>query len=138
MEKNCVVATLEKNEDKNKPLYSIKEVSELTGISVFTLRFYDNKGLFPFLHRDEKNRRIFSNADLEWIRLVECLREGDMSIENIQNYLQLCKIGDSVLEERYEIIKRQGELLENQITHLMKSLEHIKVKQKYYEEKLKI
>lgn len=35
--------------------YSIKEMSEKTGLSIPTLRFYDKEGLFPNLERKSSN-----------------------------------------------------------------------------------
>ena len=39
--------------------YSIKEMSEKTGLSIPTLRFYDKEGLFPNLERKSSNYRTF-------------------------------------------------------------------------------
>lgn len=124
--------------DEYAPLYSIKEVSEKTGISIYTLRYYDKEQLFPFLYRNEKNIRIFSNADIEWIRLIECLRKGNMSIEAIRHYVALNVEGDATLEERYSIISKQEAILKQQLKDIRTSLKHIQYKKEHYEEQLKI
>lgn len=46
-------------------MLTIKEVSEIMNISPYTLRFYDKKGLFPFVKRNDRNIRIFTENDLE-------------------------------------------------------------------------
>lgn len=97
------------------------------------MRYYDKEGLFTFPYRNEKNIRVFSNADIEWIKLIEYLRQGNMTIENIRYYINLSKEGDSTLEERYETIKKQEEILKQQIEKLNISLEHIRFKRRYYE-----
>lgn len=46
-------------------IYTIKEVSEKTGLSIYTLRYYDKEGLLPFVERSESGIRQFTDADLE-------------------------------------------------------------------------
>ncbi|MEG2201038.1 MAG: MerR family transcriptional regulator, partial [Raoultibacter sp.] len=47
------------------PRYPIREVSDITGISAYTLRYYDKCGFFPHLYRDKHKVRSFSDADIE-------------------------------------------------------------------------
>lgn len=136
MDKNCIFSTNRQEASRHNPTYAIKAVSEKTGISIYTLRYYDKEGLFPFLYRNDKNVRVFSEADIEWITLIECLRRCNMRIEDIRNYINLCKQGNSTLQERYAIIKEQEVILQRQIEDLRESLEHIKYKREYYEKDL--
>ena len=55
-------------------MYTIKEAAEKTDVSEHTLRFWAKSGLFPFLKRNKNNFRMFSEHDLEWIKIVKCLR----------------------------------------------------------------
>lgn len=36
--------------------YKISDISKKTGLSTYTLRFYDQKGLLPFVARDKNGR----------------------------------------------------------------------------------
>lgn len=56
------------------PRYTVKEVSELTGLSAYTIRYYENSGLIPSVDRTDGNIRMFSEYALSWLRLVHCLR----------------------------------------------------------------
>ena len=38
-------------------IMKIKEVSEMTGISIDTLRYYEKDGLLDYVQRDENGRR---------------------------------------------------------------------------------
>lgn len=136
MNKNCIDATAKQEADEYTPHYSIKKVSELTGISIYTLRYYDKEKLFPFLYRNDKNIRVFSNADVEWIKLIECLRKANMPIEEIRHYVALNLVGDSTLEERYHIICNQEDALKQQLKDIKTSLKHIQYKKEYYQEQL--
>ena len=51
-------------------MYTIKEAAEKTDVSEHTLRFWAKSGLFPFLKRNKNNFRMFSEHDLEWIKIV--------------------------------------------------------------------
>ena len=44
--------------------YTIKQVSQLTGLSISTLRYYDREGLLPELRRRESGYREFGESDL--------------------------------------------------------------------------
>ena len=49
---------MKKNEQK---IMQIKEFSEKTGLTPYTIRFYEKKELFR-VKRDEKNRRIYKTS----------------------------------------------------------------------------
>ena len=68
-------------------MYTVKQVAEITGISSYTLRFYDKEGLFPHLNRDEQNRRLFSEADVSSIETIQDLRKMGFSLAQIRSYL---------------------------------------------------
>ncbi|MBQ6435757.1 MAG: MerR family DNA-binding transcriptional regulator, partial [Synergistaceae bacterium] len=52
--------------------YTIKDISELTGLPASTLRYYDKQGLLPGLKRNENNIRIFTDEDYGFLRIIEC------------------------------------------------------------------
>ncbi|MBU4439150.1 MAG: MerR family transcriptional regulator [Acetobacterium sp.] len=116
---NPIESHLVQSNNYYEPRYSIKEVSALTGLSAHTIRYYDKVQLFPFLHRNNQNIRVFCDADIEWIHLIQCLRKTDLSIDTIKRYVELNQLGDDTLKERYQIIC-------NQETELLKELEKIK------------
>uniref|UniRef100_UPI00254A4198 MerR family transcriptional regulator n=1 Tax=Lactococcus garvieae TaxID=1363 RepID=UPI00254A4198 len=93
-------------------MLTIKDVSEIMEISPHTLRFYDKKGLFPFVKRNDQNIRIFSENDLEWVYVVKCLRETGLSIAKIRNYIELCIVGDQTIPDRLSLLKKQKHIVE--------------------------
>ena len=58
--------------------YTIRQVSELTGLSASTLRFYEKEQLFPPVERNEAGVRVYREQDLERISLITCLKNTDM------------------------------------------------------------
>ena len=85
-------------------MYTIKEVAQKTDVSEHTLRFWAKSGFFPFLKRNQNNIRLFTDNDLEWVKIVKCLRSVGTENKSIKKYIDLCIVGDSTIKERYDII----------------------------------
>ncbi|MGM0472214.1 MAG: MerR family transcriptional regulator [Bacillota bacterium] len=113
-------------------MYTVKEVAEMMDMSPHTLRYYDDQDLFPYVSRDENNVRQFSESDLEWVNLIKCLKETGMPLAEINRYVELCREGDSTIEERYRIILKQKKKAEEEVAAMQKRVERLNVKQEYY------
>ncbi len=113
--------------------FTVKQLSDKLNISVHTIRFYDDQGLFPDVARDEHGTRLFSDAHLEWIYLVLCLRNTGMSVSDIKHYIKLCSQGDSTIPERYHIIIAQKKKAEADLEEMQKRLTALHIKEKHYE-----
>lgn len=109
----------------NVPQYGIAEVVDTTGISAFTIRYYDKCGFLPELARDRRGIRSFSDADIAQLHFVEALRKSGLSIEGIQYYVKLQKRGETTLKERLDIVKAQETVLEYQLAELEESLKRL-------------
>ena len=112
--------------------YTIIEVERKTGIASRKLRFWADKGLFPFLEKDKNGVRYFSEQDLQWVIWVNCFRQIGMSIQNIKNYIELCIKGANTMQERLEIILNEKQKIINQISDLQNILEKLNDKTKDY------
>lgn len=114
-------------------MYTVKQVAEKTGVSAYTLRFYDKEGLFPYVSRDDNNARLFSEQDLEWVHIVQCMRETGMPLSEVKEYVQLCLLGDSTIPERYQIIVNQVQRAEQELVAMEKRINTLRMKVKYYD-----
>jgi DNA-binding transcriptional MerR regulator len=112
--------------------YSIKEVSEKFNISSYTLRYYEKEGLLPFVQRGNNGKRLYSDVDLGLLQIVCCMRATGMSIAYIKNYVDLCIRKEDTVPERYRMILRQKEIIENHIKDYQELLEAVNKKLKYY------
>ena len=63
--------------------YTIIEVERATNIPSRKIRFWLDKGLFPFVERDENGVRYFAKSDMEWVKWIDWLRQCGMSIGDI-------------------------------------------------------
>lgn len=113
-------------------MYTIKEAARIVGESEHTIRYYAKEGLFPFLTRNKNNVRLFTEADLEGVRIVLCLRAGNMPIQEIRHYMELCKQGNATLEERLAIIRAQKERAVREMAALQARIEHLTHKEQLY------
>ena len=118
-------------------MYTIKEVADKMEISEHTLRFWAKSGFFPFLKRNHNNIRLFSDNDLEWVKIVKCLRSVGTENKAIKKYIDLCIIGDSTIPERYEIIKTTKNKALQQMEELKKQLELLDYKENFYQNLMK-
>lgn len=117
-------------------MYTVKEVAEMLNISAHTIRYYDKEHLFPYVTRGNHGERLFTDEDLLWVQLVQGLRETDMPLSEIRHYGDLCKIGDSTIPERHEMMVRQKEKIEQDIELMKKRLEIVQYKVQFYQDLL--
>ena len=89
-------------------LYSTREASEASGISVDTVRYYCKIGLVPRVMRDENNYRVFDEHDIAWLRGLRCLRECGMGIDQMREYMELCLDGEGSIPQRKDILQDLG------------------------------
>lgn len=114
-------------------MYTIKEVAEKTNVSEHTLRFWAKSGFFPFVKRDKNNIRIFSDNDLDWVKIVKCLRAVGTENKAIKRYIDLCVVGDSTISERYGIIQATKQKAQKQMEELQKQMELLNFKETFYQ-----
>ena len=87
-----------------KTTYTIQQVTERTGLSSHTLRYYEKAGLIHGIERDTNNYRIYSEIDLEWLRFLIRLRDTGMPIRSMQYFVELRYRGDETITERRQIL----------------------------------
>ena len=76
-------------------MYTLKQAADIMNLTVYSLRYYVNEGLFPDLYIDEHGTKYFSNRDLERIFMIHTLSTTGMSIAEVKHYIMLCDIGNS-------------------------------------------
>lgn len=114
-------------------MYTIKEVAKKMDVSEHTLRFWAKSGFFPFVKRNENNIRLFSDNDLGWVKIVKCLRSVGTENKAIKKYIDLCIIGDSTIQERYDIIRSTKKKALQQMKELRQQLDLLDYKEKFYQ-----
>ena len=121
---------------KNDKLYSMKETCEKTGLTYDALKFYCNEGLIPNVKRNKSNYRVFDENDIAWINSLSCLKNCDMTINEMKEYLQLCLKGEETIPERQRILEKKLKKLEHKVQKINESIDFIHWKQNFYEDVL--
>ena len=114
-------------------MYTIGQVSEMFGLPISTLRYYDKQGLFPGIKRVSGIRK-FSDTEIEALRMIECLKKSGLEIKDIKQFMDWCVEGASTYPQRKALFERQCEKLEAEISHMNQVLDMLKFKCWYYEQ----
>jgi DNA-binding transcriptional MerR regulator len=117
----------------NETTLSIGEVSALTGLTTHTLRFYEQEGLFAApVRRNAAGRRVFTAAEVEWLRVCTKLRSSGMPLPEIRHYAELVLDGPGNEAERLEILRRHEAKVQQQLADLQDALDIIHRKVEIY------
>lgn len=114
-------------------MYTIGQVSEMFGLPVSTLRYYDKEGLFPDLQRSSGIRQ-FQEKELEALRVIECLKKSGLEIKDIKQFMAWCMQGSATYPQRRELFLKQKEHVEAEIERMNRVLGMLRYKCWYYEQ----
>ncbi|AIS62357.1 MerR family transcriptional regulator [Listeria ivanovii] len=113
----------------------IKEFSNKTGLSIDTLRYYEEeKLLIPA--RNEKNYRIYSEEDFCWVQLLLKMKQTGMTLRNMKEFARLQKLGDTSLPDRMKMLDRHLEALYEQQANLTETISFVGNKMDTYKKRL--
>lgn len=117
-------------------MYSAKETAKITGLSAAALRYYEKEKLLPQIARTPQRHRKYSNEDIEWIKMIQCLRMANVPIRSIKQYVLLLKQGGKTIRQRRDMVQDYIKDIENQMTSLKNALALTHNKLAFYEELL--
>lgn len=86
-------------------MMTVKEISELTGISVRTLHYYDEIGLFCPTAKSEAGYRLYDDKALETLQQVLFFREFDIPLKEIKSVMENPAL------DRNQILQMQRKML---------------------------
>jgi DNA-binding transcriptional MerR regulator len=114
-------------------LYTINEVATICNVTAHTLRFYDKEGLMPFVGRNNAGNRVFTEHDLNIIKLICCLKNTGMQIKEIKTYIDMFMQGAETIQKRTEILTEHRKEVLRQIEEKKKNLNIIDLKIALYD-----
>ncbi|MCM1236933.1 MAG: MerR family transcriptional regulator [Ruminococcus flavefaciens] len=101
---------------------TVKEISDLTGISVRTLHYYDEIGLLKPTDKSEAGYRLYDDKALETLQQILFFREFDISLKEIKAVME-----NPVLEKDH-ILQMQRKMLvakKERMERLIASIDNI-------------
>jgi DNA-binding transcriptional MerR regulator len=108
--------------------YSVSEVSDQTGLSAHTLRWYEQVGLLDPVDRDTGGRRRYVASDMDRLRFLIKLRSTGMPVREMIRYVDLVRRGPATVAERLEILVEHRQRVQAQIEALTDDLKIIEYK----------
>jgi DNA-binding transcriptional MerR regulator len=112
--------------------YTIQQVAEMTGVSAHTLRYYEKIGLLERVGRHDNGHRRYVEEDLGWINFLKLLRATGMPIQQMQQFMEYAREGDSTIPDRIEVLTEHRRELSQHIAELQDHMAHLDNKIAYY------
>lgn len=101
---------------------TVKELSELTGISVRTLHYYDEIGLLTPTEKSDAGYRLYDEKALETLQQILFFREFEIPLKEIKALME-----DATLEKN-DILQMQRKMLlakKERLEHLIADIDNI-------------
>jgi DNA-binding transcriptional MerR regulator len=112
---------------------TIQQVSQKTGLSIDTLRYYERIGLLEPIERANNGHRRYTQHDLNWIDLLIRLRNTGMPRAQMVRFAQLRRQGATtaterrlILEEHQRFLEQRMQEMEQHMAALQKKIARIK------------
>lgn len=108
--------------------WKVGDIAKLTGLTVRTLRYYDQISLFSPSEHSDSGHRLYNEADIRRLQQILSLKELGLSLEEIQSMLQGRTYAPSDLvaiqiERVRQTIKTQQKLLA-ELEHVAERMRH--------------
>ncbi len=107
-------------------LYTVREAAEKLGVPSSTIRFYDKKGLLPFIERSPNGVRVFTEGDIAHLQDLLILKNAGFSLKEIAEYVKLEAEGKQSAVLRCNMLKRRCIEIESEIARLQDTLKMLK------------
>ncbi|WP_098461463.1 MerR family transcriptional regulator [Propionicimonas paludicola] len=97
---------------------TIAQMSAATGVTAYTLRYYERAELIQSVARNSGRQRRYSAADVEWVKFLLRLRETGMPIAQMREYAVLRAQGPITTEPRLRLLQAHQANLHEKIARL--------------------
>ncbi len=104
---------------------TIKQMAVQSGLSEYTLRYYEKVGLIMPIPRDRSSgHRRYSADTVEIVEALSCLRASGLSLEAMRTYLRQRERGDEAAADQKALFLAHAEEVADEIRKL-------KIRQRY-------
>ena len=111
---------------------SIDEVAKRTGLTAYTLRYYERIGLIAPVGRAAGGQRRYAASDMTWIEFLLRLRTTHMPIGKMQAFAKLRGAGDSTVPDRRQMLEEHLTDVLAEIEAMRQSAEALQAKIEHY------
>lgn len=108
----------------------ISTVSQQTGLSTHTIRYYEKQGLVHPPAKDVSGHRYYTPKDVELLNWVACLKKSGMPLSQIKTYVQAFDADDQtaliILEQHLEKLQKQHQDIEHYLEVTAHKIQQLK------------
>jgi len=112
---------------------TIGRMARALGVSTHTLRYYEQAGLIRAVSRSGAGHRLYSPADIEWLRFVMRLKATGMPIARMQAIAALRARGIETAAERRALLIEHREAVQAELLQWQANLAAIEQKIRDYD-----
>ena len=114
--------------------FTIKQVAEVTGLSIHTLRYYEKIGLLAPIQRASNGHRRYYAEDIAWLEFLVRLRETGMSIQKMLAFADLVRQRPNEVSERRILLEEHRNRVKQDLEELTHHLHVIELKIEHYKQ----
>jgi len=114
--------------------HSIDQVAKRTGLTAYTLRYYERIGLLAPVARAAGGQRVYAPSDMAWLEFLLRLRTTHMSIGKMQKFAKLRSDGDSTIGERRQLLEDHLQDVQAEILAMQNAVAALEDKIAHYRE----
>ncbi|TPI73674.1 MerR family transcriptional regulator [Mesorhizobium sp. B2-8-9] len=100
----------------------IGELAKRSGLSAYTIRYYERIGLLPHADRDQSGQRDYDASILTWIEFLDRLKTTGMPIREMLRYAALRERDADTEAERGALLKQHRERVRAHVAKLQACL----------------
>ena len=115
---------------------TISDAAAKSGISPYTLRYWERAGLLQPVARNGSGHRRYAEDDLERIKFLTKLRATGMPIRQVRRYAELLNRGRDTEDERLALLEEHRKAVQAHLDETAGHLELIDWKIDLYRERL--
>ena len=91
-------------------MYLINEVSEMLDLPASTIRYYDSKGLLPYVERDSSGRRLFSDVDVELLAAFKRGIGSGLTLKEMRELFDIVMVDQDLVKGRAFLLEKKKSL----------------------------
>lgn len=103
-----------------KKYLSIGEISNLLGVEVYNIRYYEKEGLIKEPKKTEKGYRLYDMEDINQLSIIILLRKSNIPIKDIKELFSDFKSSDFNTTKYKQLMMQSSENLQEEIDKLIK------------------
>ena len=65
------------------------------------------------VQKNKSGMRAYSDMDLQWLTMIECLKDSGLQIKEIRQYIDWYREGDSTLQQRLKLLRLKKKVFES-------------------------